>query len=90
MLIRPSGLCRQNKNVISFCCNNLYFRVWEVQIKKAYKSSKKLRGGDVLDFKFATMAFYLDAVQVDKRTYEYFKQASHEDPRLEGHLNVVT
>jgi hypothetical protein len=57
---------------------------WELT-RRAMASGQKARGGDEVDKRLASMAFYLDAVQVDEGTYEYLRQAKEAD----GHIGKV-
>jgi hypothetical protein len=57
---------------------------WELT-QKAMAGGQGAEGSDVVDKRLASMAFYLDAVQVDKRTYEYLRQAKEAD----GHIGKV-
>ncbi|TFE67119.1 hypothetical protein [Methylacidiphilum caldifontis] len=50
-------------------------------------SGKSPKGGDLVDIKFASMGLYLDAVELDKRTYEFLRQVSKEDKRIERAFN---
>ncbi|KIE57790.1 hypothetical protein A946_11185 [Methylacidiphilum kamchatkense Kam1] len=58
--------------------------IWELT-QRATAGGQGAKGSDVVDKRLASMAFYLDAVQVDKRTYEYLRQASKAD----GHIGRV-
>jgi len=57
---------------------------WELT-RRAMASGQRARGGDEVDKRLASMAFYLDAVQVDEGTYEYLRQAKEAD----GHIGKV-
>jgi len=57
---------------------------WELT-RRAMAGGQGAKGSDVVDKRLASMAFYLDAVQVDKRTHEYLRQAGKAD----GHVGSV-
>lgn len=59
------------------------------EIRKSRMSAKRASGTDLNDDYHATLIPYLDAVVVDKRTYEHLRQAKLRKPKLPLQLKKV-
>jgi hypothetical protein len=52
------------------------------EIRRSRKNATRASGSDINDDYLASLMPYLDAVVVDKRTYEYLMQAKKRNPRI--------
>jgi hypothetical protein len=52
------------------------------EIRKSRKNALRASGSDLNDDYISSLVPYLDAVTVDKRTYEYLKQAEKRNPKI--------
>jgi hypothetical protein len=57
--------------------------VWFALEEVDKSGQQKAEGGNMLDFPFSALAFYLDKVQVDKRVLNHAKIAARKNPFLE-------
>lgn len=55
---------------------------FEHQISEAQRKAERYRGSDFSDSRQAALSLYADAVEVDRRTYNYVQQISRNDTFL--------
>jgi hypothetical protein len=55
---------------------------FEHRISEAQRKADRYRGSDFSDSRQAALSLYADAVEVDRRTYNYVRQISRNDPLL--------
>jgi len=59
------------------------------EIRRSRKNAKRASGSDLNDDYLASLMPYLDAVVVDKRTYEYLMQAKKRNPQISALIDSM-